>query len=597
MAFNVSYVFQAIDKFSEVASKVQSSMAKIKATTSEMTSKMNENAEKVSSLGKKLSLGVTAPLLAMGGISLNAAASQEKLNAQMLTLIGNAEKAKTLGNQLEQIKMNAPIDVSTIDDAALRLLVMGTSVDKVSGVLESFAKISHGTGESLDNLVEMFAIAQSGPEGMSRALMQLNRKIPVIAELQKILKEQTGKDFTSKEVRELAAAGKITADSLQTAFSRMTAAGGKFATDFGGKSQTLKGALQVLTNNFGRLQESVGFAVMNSVDLTGTVDKVSAAMKSLVGYVEEFAASNPKLTEMIVIIAGIAAATGPMLIGLGSAINAIAGVGKAIIFLASPMGLIIGGILAAVAALGYLYNKFEIIRTIIDTVISTIGNLLSAFPMLTIAIVGVSGVLLAAGKGIWIAQGAMMALKGAGIALTAMMQALPIVISLTRAAMIGLNLAFTANPIGIIIAAVSALVVGIGYLLDKFGLLDGILAFIKEKALAVADAFKTIFSFDLSGVTNAISSSFTNMKDKLSGFFSSTTPVNMPPLPPLPNSIPNQSGLISDSSLGAQTIRNESQSTVDINLKGNTAAIDSVKSKTDGKTNLAVSQNMAYGAY
>lgn len=599
MAFNVSYVFQAVDKFSAVADKIKTSMQGIRDVTEQVTQSMERNAEKVSSLGKKLSLGVTAPITAIGGLALNAAAEQEKLNMQMLNIIGNAEKAQALGAQLEKIKMNSPIDVGAVDDAALRLLVMGTSVDKVSGIIDNFAKISAGSGQSLDSLVESFAIAQTGPEGMSRALNQLNRRVPVIAELQKMLKEKTGVSATTKQIREMAAQGRISIEALQEAFARMTKEGGKFFNSIDTQSKTLTGSLQLLRNNFARFRESLGFAIMGSVDLSGAILSINEAMKKAVVFVEEFAKNNPELTKTIVIFAMIAAAIGPVLVGLGSAITAISNVVKAILFFMSPVGLMVAGIISAAGALFYLYTKFEWVRNVIDFVVGGIFDLVTSFPKLSAAVAVVVGTFLAAGKASLLLQAVTFALRMAAlIPLMGSLASLAGIMKVVTAAQAMLSAAFIANPIGLMVAAVAALVAGIVYLLNKFGLLEGILKTIKGWADSVAQAFRDMFNFDFAGKIDALKNSVSgiagSIKDKVTGFFGgSQVPSGV--LPPLPNGGLNQPPLVNDNiNLGAQTIRTESQSSVDINLKGNRGAIESVKSKTDGKTNLAVSQNMAY---
>lgn len=585
MAFNISYIFEAVDNFSQVAEQVNNSIGRVKDSVKSLSDGLAANSERLSSIGKKLTLGVTLPLVGMAGLSLNAAAGQEKLNMQMEKLIGNAEQARKLGAQLENIKMNAPIDVSNLDDAALRLLTMGVSVDKVSGTLENLAKVSYATGESMDNMVEMFAVAQSSPEGMSRALNQLNRKIPIIAELQKMLKEKTGYDATTKQIREMAAKGQISMEALQKAMQNLTGEGGKFFTQFDGKSKTLKGAIQLLKNNFDRLKESVGFAIMGSVDLTGAVDSVNKVMKKAVEYVDEFAKNNPELTKTIVIFVGIAAALGPVLVGLGTAMNAISGIGKAIYFLLSPMGLMVAGFAAAAAGLVYLYTKFEWFRNIVNSVCDAVLGLVSAFPKITATLGVVVGVLLAAGKGAWVLQGAFFAVRLVLWGFLVGAYKLITIIPMLRTVLMGLNAVIAANPIMAMVAAATALGAGIIYLLDKFGLLDKMLQGIRDIAKEVATWFKEIFSIDIGGkidqLKGSISSGVNNIKDKVSGFFGFGG---------------ESAPLVSNDnlSLGAQTIKSQSQSTVDINLKGNTAAIESVSSKTDGKTNLAVSQNMAY---
>jgi hypothetical protein len=562
MAFNVSYIFQAIDNFSGVANTISGKMESLKKYSSSLAESLDKIGNKLQSLGSSLSLKVTAPLGIYALTALHAAAGQEKLNAQMENLIGNATQAKALAAQLESIKMTAPIDVGSVDDAALKLLVMGMSVEKVGDTINRFSKIAAGSGESLDNLVEMFAIAQSSPEGMSRALTTLGRRIPILEELQKVIKEKLGKDLTTKQIKQLAAEGKIDISVLEAALKRLTDQGGKFADSFGNQAKTLAGAFQILSNNFHRFQEAMGFAISKSVDLSGVIAIVNDVLKEVVHFVEEFAAEHPTITKYIVIFGAIAVALGPVLVALGTAIISLTALARILaVFTLNPFAIWGKTIFKLIAIFMYLYNTFSIVKTITDFLIGSFQSFMRMFPMLGQAVLFVGGAF------IMLAQAGMLS------------QVLPPIFAAVRAAMFALNVAFAANPMGVMVVAVTALVAAIGYLLDKFGLLDGILTFIKDKALALADALKQVFSFDFSGITEA----FSGIGSKISGFFGSSATQTTP--------------LINSNIPLANTQTTESKSTVDINLKGNTGAVESVNSKTDGNTNLKLSQNMAYGGY
>lgn len=100
-----------------------------------------------------------------------------------------------------------------------------------------------------------------------------------------------------------------------------------------------------------------------------------------------FASLSPELRRIIVIVAGLAAAIGPMLVVFGKTItivgNTMAGVnslGKALHFLqAHPIVLVIAAVAALAAGLVYAYKNSETFRRIVDGAISAVGKTIGAF--------------------------------------------------------------------------------------------------------------------------------------------------------------------------------------------------------------------------
>ena len=108
--------------------------------------------------------------------------------------------------------------------------------------------------------------------------------------------------------------------------------------------------------------------------LAPAVSKVAGFIKDLA---DRFTALSPETKTMIVIIAAVAAAMGPLLVVIGSVISAIGALSGAMAFLiANPVVLAIIGIVAAIAALvigvKYAYENFEGFRNFVDSVWSGI---------------------------------------------------------------------------------------------------------------------------------------------------------------------------------------------------------------------------------
>lgn len=569
MAFNISYIFQAQDQFSKVADAINSKVENLKGSMQNLSEKFDKIGSKMNSVGIGMSAALTAPIVAFSGLALKAAADQEKVNIQMENLIGSSEKALLLGNQLEKIKANAPVDVSNLDNAALRLLVMGTHVDKVSSTLENFAEISAGSGESMDNLINLFAQAQAGPEGMSRAITALGRKLPIMQELQNVFKEKFNLELSSKEIQQKISEGVVDISVLNEAFARMTREGGKFAGVMNKQLGTISGASQTLRNNFNRFVESVGFAIMGAVDLSGAVTFLTDKMKFLVDFVNEFVVKNPEVTKYIIIFAGIAAALGPVLIALGTFTRAIANIGPLITALTSPIGLVIVGVLA-LAALGiYLYNKFEPFRNLVNAIIDLFSVLITVLSPIGYALKFISSIVF----DIIISKFEIISFV-LGIVLNILSKIIEIFVSILRVG----------------VSSITGIINIIKYLGEVISSIFGFIGSVISDSInsafqSILDFTKPIIDFissfgdKVSAIYGSISSAFSTVKGAVGGLFG----VNAS------QDVINKNEIISEGANG------EFRNKIDINLTGNTNAVSGVKVQTDNNSYLNLGNNMAMG--
>lgn len=575
MAFNVSYVFQAIDNFSAVARQIENRMTGITEKARNATQSLSDMGSKLAMTGGKFSLALTAPLALIGKTALGVSSEFEMMGVSFETMLGSADKAKSVINDIIKFSAKTPFGLREVEKAALRLITAGVSVEKLTDQMELLGNIASGTNVPITDMAQIFMKAKGKGRLMTEEIMQLaERGIPILQVLAKGFKTTEG------NILKAASEGKISFEIFQKALEKMGGEGGMFANLMDKQSKTFGGALANMQDNITIFLKTLGDFAVQNLGLTEIINDFTDKIVILSKSIKEFATNNPKLAKFILISIGIAAALGPVMVALGFAIQGLAGFGKALLFLTSPIGLIIAAIVATAATLLYLYNKFEIIRNIIDFVIGGIIKFVNTFPLISAAIAIVIGGLLAFGKGVILLQGIM---------------------ALARIAIIAFNLVCALNPYILIGAAIAAMVAGIIYFGNKLGWFTSAFQTIKEWADIVANAFRNMFDFDFSGkidsLKSAVSDITSSVKDKITGLFSFEAS-ELPPLPTVPP-IPNTISPLIDSNLnlGAQTIRTESQSTVDINLKGNTQSIENIRSKTDGKTNLAISQNMAYGGY
>lgn len=136
----------------------------------------------------------------------------------------------------------------------------------------------------------------------------------------------------------------------QEALAALTASvDGQYRT-FG---QTIEGQSAIMKQSLGDLQENIGKALLP------VIQKVIEAITPLINKFVEWTGKNPELVSKIVLIAGAVAALITVVGTLGAILPAII---AGFTFIASPIGLIVIGIMAVIAAGIALYTHWDAVK-------------------------------------------------------------------------------------------------------------------------------------------------------------------------------------------------------------------------------------------
>jgi len=104
MAFNLSYIFYAIDQFTQPAQKIAQSVQNIGKDIDHLSEKLKVQSESIKKFGESWSLYLTAPILAFGYYSLKAFNDSAQAMAQInLALKSTGNAAGFTGDQLEKM--------------------------------------------------------------------------------------------------------------------------------------------------------------------------------------------------------------------------------------------------------------------------------------------------------------------------------------------------------------------------------------------------------------------------------------------------------------------------------------------------------------
>ena len=298
---------------------------------------MTKIGHSMKSIGTWMTAGVTLPIVGMGLAMLKVAADAEKANIQFDVMLGRG-KGQALMSSLREFTQQTPFEFTSIRDATKSLLAFGFAQENVIPSLKLVGDVASGTGMDIEQLSFIYARASGMGKMMGRDLLQLSQAGFPVQELAKTM--GVGMDEFRKQMAE----GDLTFSVLEETFKRLTSDGGRFNNMMEQLMGSLSGQLSNLKDKFTELSIQLGTKM------------IPYAMKLMVWVSEAilwFGKLSSGTQDTIMVILGLAAAIGPLLIVFGSLISIVGGVIG--IFSAVGFGgiaVIIAGItLAAVALL------------------------------------------------------------------------------------------------------------------------------------------------------------------------------------------------------------------------------------------------------
>lgn len=323
--------------------RIGGDIAGLKTALTDAGAAVSEAGEKMQGMGAKLTLGVTTPIAGMAGAAIKAAAEQEQLQIAFTTMLGSAEKATALMEDINEFSAATPFQSMEVQESAKMLLAFGVGAEDVTDTLRRLGDISAGIGAPLKDMAYLFGTSRVQGRLFSADINQFtSRGVPIIAALAATM------GIAQNEVKSLVEEGKVGFPELQAAMGYMTDEGGQFAGLMEAQSQSMIGLFSTLKDNIELSAAAIGKVLVEQFDLKGKLEGVLGWTDQLKTAVLDLAENNPELFRMGAIFAGLAAAAGPALIALGTAVKfagtAIGALAPVLGFITSPIGLLIGAV-------------------------------------------------------------------------------------------------------------------------------------------------------------------------------------------------------------------------------------------------------------
>ena len=272
--------------------------------------------KKLTSVGKSLSMKLTAPLMALGAVSLNNADVQQQAEARLLTALkGRSDVQQRLLTQASELQSRSVLGDEVIIGQQAYLASLGMTEAQIGKVIEAAAQLSAATGMTLESGVKNLAKTFGGLTG------ELGESIPKL------------KEFTTEQLKNGEAVDFILEN--YKGFAETAAKEGL-------------GAVKQLKNAWGDFLEQIGSTMLPAVN------NLAQALSRAVGVLQSM---SPLSQKLIIAIGGIAAAIGPLSLAIGGVIKMLPMMAAGFTAMLSPVGLVVAAILALGAAFVYAKNK------------------------------------------------------------------------------------------------------------------------------------------------------------------------------------------------------------------------------------------------
>lgn len=268
--------------------------------------------KRLTSLGKSLSVKLTAPLAALGAVALKNADTQQQAEQRLLTALkGRTNIQQRLIAQAAELQSRSVLGDEVVIGQQAYLASLGMTEEQIGRVIEASAQLSAATGMTLDSAVKNLAKTFGGLTG------ELGESIPKLKELTvEQLKNGEAVDFILENYKGFAESA----------------------------AQTALGPLRQLNNAWGDFLEQIGAAMMPFAT------KVTRALTVVVQMLQSL---SPAMKQVLVVVAGLTAAIGPLSLGIGAVIKVLPMLSAGLTALLSPVGLVVAAIVALGAAFAY----------------------------------------------------------------------------------------------------------------------------------------------------------------------------------------------------------------------------------------------------
>lgn len=328
------------DAFSASLTKQASALQLVSGKLGGVSSGLQAISSGFASVGRSLTATVTAPLLALGVISTKSAIDIDTTRNRLIALEGTVEKANDRLVRLRQLAQeSAGVTTRGANEAFTQLLAIGGLTEKtIDRQIKALGKLN--AAFTIDDQNQFFRnLTQIFTQGFERAdIKEAIGRVPIFNQL---LAQAFGTS-DPEALRKLKESGKLTLDGFMAGFAGAVESDKRIAQI--GESISTRFA-----KAFDRL--SVAIAPIGEAIIPILEDIIGIAEPVIVSLTDLFKGLSKPVKTTIVVLAGVAAAAGPVLIAFGGIAGVLAVVVQGVQgFLAAAAA--VGGVAALLTGVG-----------------------------------------------------------------------------------------------------------------------------------------------------------------------------------------------------------------------------------------------------
>ena len=293
---------------------------------------LKRSARKMEQIGTDLTTRVSLPLVGIGASAIKAFADFEKLEKSLEAVAGSSEAAQEQLSRLQTLALQPGIDLENAAKGSIRLQAVGFAAQEAESILLQFSKavtLAGGSGDDLNAVTVQLSQIISKGKLLSEDFNVIRERVPAIG----IALQDA---FGTQNIEKIRESGVSTGEFVAQ-LTQAIAANEKFQSVQGGLSNSFNNFNQTIKANLAIL----GQEIAESINLAAVIDKLTGFITRLV---DGFKALNPDTKRFVVIAAAVAAAIGPVLIGIGSLVKLLPILRLGFSTLLGPVGLIISAI-------------------------------------------------------------------------------------------------------------------------------------------------------------------------------------------------------------------------------------------------------------
>lgn len=324
--------------------KIGADSYEFKQVSKEVERGMDQLSQKLTSVGKTMSLAVTTPLVAIGVVAVQAFDGAEKAAAKVRTAIeqtgGAAQLSlKELSAYASELQSKTLFeDDQILNDVTAKFLtftnIAGTNFKRAQQAALDMATV---LDQDVKGIVTQLGKALNDPVKNMSALGRMG--IQFSKDQQEVIRAMA-------ETNRLGEAQALMLDVLASRYGGQAEAAAKAGL----------GAMTQLKNNWGDFMEQIGEIIMPVVqNIARGLDKVVLALQQM----------DPKWKKFIVTVGAVAAALGPVALALGSIVKVLPMLKSGFALLVAPVKTVISAIKALTVAISA--NPLGLFLTILAT--------------------------------------------------------------------------------------------------------------------------------------------------------------------------------------------------------------------------------------